>query len=287
MKRLVSAILVSMLMLTAVGGILANAETVPPFDYSSFIGIWEAEFDGDFSRRINILNVSGNYITFEFEDPGGIWGGRLPVVDNRVVVAEDYWFTFYDDSIVRRSRGFESRFMSQTATPRRIVTGDFSVELNGVRLEFDQPPLMVNERILVPMRAIFEALGMSVEFEVRNFTELDGRGDEYAEFRTQFEEISITARHRDTRLLLMRNSQFRRAERYGELVSGYQAWINHTFERGEQVGWFYFPAEGETPPVIVNDRTLVPVRFIAESLGATIDWNGATQTVIIETDEYF
>ena len=37
----------------------------------------------------------------------------------------------------------------------------------------------------------------------------------------------------------------------------------------------------DVAPVIVNDRTMVPVRFIAEALGGTVDWNGDTQTAYI------
>ena len=39
-------------------------------------------------------------------------------------------------------------------------------------------------------------------------------------------------------------------------------------------------------PVIVNDRTLVPVRFIAESFGLTADYDGATQTVTLKNNAY-
>lgn len=35
----------------------------------------------------------------------------------------------------------------------------------------------------------------------------------------------------------------------------------------------------DQPPIIVDDRTLVPLRAIFEELGATVDWNGNTQTV--------
>lgn len=35
-------------------------------------------------------------------------------------------------------------------------------------------------------------------------------------------------------------------------------------------------------PTIVNDRTLVPVRFIAESLGYGVDWNPADNSVVID-----
>lgn len=34
-------------------------------------------------------------------------------------------------------------------------------------------------------------------------------------------------------------------------------------------------------PVIANDRTLVPVRVVSEGLGATVEWDGATQAVTI------
>ena len=43
----------------------------------------------------------------------------------------------------------------------------------------------------------------------------------------------------------------------------------------------------DVPPVIMNGRTLVPVRFIAESFGAAVDWDGETQTVIIAIDDTF
>lgn len=35
----------------------------------------------------------------------------------------------------------------------------------------------------------------------------------------------------------------------------------------------------DQPPAIIDGRTLVPLRAIFESLGATVDWNGETQTV--------
>lgn len=39
-----------------------------------------------------------------------------------------------------------------------------------------------------------------------------------------------------------------------------------------------------TEPVIENNRTLVPIRFIAEQLGAQVNWNGEDWTVKIEKD---
>lgn len=37
----------------------------------------------------------------------------------------------------------------------------------------------------------------------------------------------------------------------------------------------------DQPPVIQNNRTMVPIRFIAENLGAKVDWDPATKTITI------
>lgn len=37
----------------------------------------------------------------------------------------------------------------------------------------------------------------------------------------------------------------------------------------------------DVPPVVQNQRTLVPIRVVAEALGAKVDWNNDTQTVTI------
>jgi len=46
----------------------------------------------------------------------------------------------------------------------------------------------------------------------------------------------------------------------------------------------------DSPPIIIRGRTLVPVRFIAESLDMNVDWNAESRTVIItypeEADSY-
>lgn len=39
--------------------------------------------------------------------------------------------------------------------------------------------------------------------------------------------------------------------------------------------------ELDVPAQIVDNRTLMPVRFVAESLGGTVDWNSETRTVLI------
>lgn len=41
----------------------------------------------------------------------------------------------------------------------------------------------------------------------------------------------------------------------------------------------------DVPPQIINGRVMVPVRFVADALGAEVEWNSATQSVIINSGQ--
>lgn len=54
-------------------------------------------------------------------------------------------------------------------------------------------------------------------------------------------------------------------------------WKNYAYANGKKVSL-------SSPAIIKNDRTMVPLRFIAESFGATVEWNAKTHTVEITLD---
>lgn len=43
------------------------------------------------------------------------------------------------------------------------------------------------------------------------------------------------------------------------------------------------PIASDVPPQNVNGRVMVPIRFVSEALGASVGWDGNTQTVTIST----
>ena len=146
------------------------------------------------------------------------------------------------------------------------VTGNISVVLNGNRLEFDQNPIMVDNRVLVPLRKIFEELGATVDFNTL-YDEMSG-----------LETIVINARTENMQLLMNRT--------YFDYKGGlaWKYWIYaFGYDWAIQLGQGYLTEDnGYVPPIILNDRTLVPVRFVSETLGANVDWDNDTQTVIID-----
>lgn len=109
------------------------------------------------------------------------------------------------------------------------------VFLDGNQLLFDVPPVIENDRTLVPMRAIFEALGAEILWDENTKTVTAVKGDV---------KISLTVGSKTA------------------------------YKNGE-------PFVLDVPAKIVDGRTMVPLRFISESLGAGVYWEGSTQTVRI------
>jgi len=114
------------------------------------------------------------------------------------------------------------------------------VVLDGQQLSFDVPPIIEDGRTLVPLRAIFEALGANVSWDEN----------------TQ----SITATKADTSIKLQINSK--------------------TAYKNNQA------TSLDAPPKIVNNRTLIPLRFVSEALGANVNWNEDNQTISIRNNNY-
>lgn len=116
---------------------------------------------------------------------------------------------------------------------------EITVLVNGDKVEFDQPPIIVNDRTMVPMRAIFEKLNLTVQWIE--------------------EEQCILAFDGEMKIAMFIGSPY-----------------------------IYLDDEEfkiDTAPIIVNDRTLVPLRVIGEALNGDVEWDGESRTVTIEINE--
>lgn len=116
---------------------------------------------------------------------------------------------------------------------------DINVIINGTSVEFDQKPLFYLNRTLVPVRAVFEAMGAQVHWDELTKTVTTVQGDRVVKLTLGSNVLRVN----ENKVFL------------------------------------------DVPAVQVNDRTLVPVRAIAEGLGARVDWQEETSTVIITSAE--
>jgi len=60
-----------------------------------------------------------------------------------------------------------------------------------------------------------------------------------------------------------------------------ELWIDKPQAKVNGVMKWIDPNNHNVKPIIVNDRTMLPLRFVAESLGCTVDWNPDTRTITI------
>lgn len=123
-----------------------------------------------------------------------------------------------------------------------------AVTLNEKPIAFDQPPVIINDRTMVPIRAVCEALGADVYWIAPS--------------------RAILIVKNSTKLLLAIEDAI--------MLSG-------TFS-GEPnpemlTSTFFAEIKLDAPPQIIGDRTLLPIRAVCEALGAEVFWNADSRTV--------
>ena len=127
------------------------------------------------------------------------------------------------------------------STSTALADENITVMLNGQAMDFDVAPIIQNDRVLVPMRAIFEELHCSVDY-----TDIDGK------------QI-ITAK-------LNENNSI------GLVIGSDEMQIHNQ------------KIKLDTAPIIVNDRTLVPLRAVSEAFDYDVNWDEDTKTVTISKE---
>lgn len=107
--------------------------------------------------------------------------------------------------------------------------------VNGKLLNCNVDPIIIEGTTLVPLRTIFEALNIKVDWDQENQAAIGSK--------------------QDFKLYLPINKKY--------------AIINEK------------KVELDVAATVIKGNTMVPVRFIAESTGETVDWDAKTRTVII------
>lgn len=132
---------------------------------------------------------------------------------------------------------------SSIASHAAFAADDITVKLDGQTLKFDVAPIIENDRTLVPLRAIFEALGAKVEWDGTTNT-------------------VISAKDNRTCVLQIGNANM---------------FVTTTTDTGADTVQNVL----DVPAQIKDDRTLIPLRAVSEAYDCTVDWDDATRTVTI------
>ena len=111
------------------------------------------------------------------------------------------------------------------------------LQIDGNFVSSDVPPVIIKERTLIPLRAVFERMGANVTWD---------EIDRVAEVSLGSSIVVLT-------------------------IDSKTAYVNGN------------PVTMDVPALIINDRTMIPLRFVAESLNCGIGWDDLTRTVAIQS----
>lgn len=129
------------------------------------------------------------------------------------------------------------------------LTKEFSLEiseaitvlLNGEEVLFaDMRPVIVNDRTLVPVRGVFEKMGMQVEWDSSRDTAVLTKGSLRIEVPVNSQTLTV-----------------------------YEDGATRTVTM-------------DTPAMLLDERTMLPLRAVSEAVYASVDWDADTNTVIID-----
>lgn len=130
-----------------------------------------------------------------------------------------------------------AKYLIYDYIPREVnPSSGIPVYLGGKLVPMDEPPYInADNRVLVPLRAIGEALGAQVDWEPNSKLITVTKNDLSIQMTIGSKKVSL---------------------------NGQQDFM-------------------DTSPVIKNGRTMIPLRYIGEYFGRTVEWNSASRTVTI------
>lgn len=216
----------------------------------------------DFTEYTGTVQNKDDHITaklkFDYTDEYGTTkGGYMEMamfMDNIwLSVFSDSGITFFDNSLYPESQPF-----NPFASP---FSSKFSLKLNSETQSFgDVKPFIINGTTYVPLRGILDSMNLNVYWD-----DVTNQGE-----NTQY--ITTT---RNNKIL-----QFVRSNK----GKGFGPWTLNVWDNA-RVDTYGTPSASIDisvhQPIIINDRSYVPLRVLSEGYGAAITWDDASKTVFV------
>lgn len=185
---------------------------------------------------------AGETVTIKATPDSGYQLDKMTVKDKnnstvKLKKADDNEYTFtmpvgkvsVDATFVQKDAADDSN-AAEAGKTIKLQIGSRIVNVDNEAVIYDAAPVIRNDRTLVPIRIITEALGGKVDWNGAT------------------KEVTLFINDKEIKMTIGKT-----LEKYG------------------------------VAPVIIDGRTFVPVRFVADELGAEVAWDEATKTVTIKT----
>ncbi|MEA4924230.1 MAG: copper amine oxidase N-terminal domain-containing protein [Syntrophomonadaceae bacterium] len=131
-------------------------------------------------------------------------------------------------------------------------TDEISIYMDGNKLFTDVPPIIMEGRTMVPLSAVSEAVGCKVEWVEED------------------QEVLVYLPSEGEPMIMHINDP-------NVIINYYNG------DKGETTP---VTVTIDAPPVIVNGRTMVPLGFVAETIGFEVNWDEASRSVYLYSALY-
>ena len=204
----------------------------------------ELNIPGNAIYRIEVWKEKDNGDGIEFVTKKDVKKGDSNFEDIQIEDAKRYYLGVH--CVQYSNEDYTIKFMNNISTP--VYQGTTQIDLqignqymnvNGVGRLIDNNgtmPVLSNGRTMLPIRAVIEALGGTIEWDANTFT------------------TTVTIGNKNIKIKI------------GDKV----AYVNGTAKNLD------------VPAQLINQRTMLPLRFIMENLGGNVTWEDATQIVRIK-----
>jgi len=221
---------VRILILNSSATVIAKFEADKPKEYKI---VYSDNLGNSYTRTVE----QGGTITVPLQRNDG-WILKSVVVDGQL--------TGIKETLTLSNIKSDHSIVASYVFPHNISLQVRSKEMfhNLFSIQLDAPPIIVNDRTLVPLRAIAEAFNAQVNWNP--------------------DTKQVTVKIDDKTILLT--------------IGNPKATVN-----GQTV--YIDPQNPQVVPIISNSRTMVPLRFIAETMGATVDWDPVFKNIRIYYEE--
>ena len=124
-----------------------------------------------------------------------------------------------------------------------FAADDISVVFNNEKVVFNNAkPTIIENRTLIPVRAVFEKAGWKVDWIAEDKTAIIGNDKKVVFITINQANLQLYDVNTDTQ---------------------------------QEISL-------DVPATIINDSTMVPLRAVCEAMGTTVNWDNKTRTVYIE-----
>ena len=202
------------------------------------------------TAKYNIFLAIGNFGKYCYDEGANVKNTTrrrvqvtidgINLVELPIVIGKSYWYESISHETMSRFWCTEDYLYIDADDEEyyRIPMTFWSnpiIIYNDNVLGFNNPPVMENDRTLIPMRFLFEQMGAEVSWDETTNTATVSKASDVVSFSIDNTVATVNAQ----------------------------------------------PKTMDVPARLINDKTYIPLRFLSEELGYTVEWDEEANTVII------